>query len=264
MGKEGPFPAVGSSPCLKSNFPGHLDKLRHLSGPWSSPLDSSPPSDPDISVGPRAAPPRAPSVSLGGTRARSWRTCFPSGNALDSVLALGGTPGCSNLAARPCSTSRTSEPQLARAIGRPCPPHLPGPYSGSCLMGSPPASSQASSPERRCIMATWPRAHGPQPSRGINPHFPPLSMPSSTLSTSHACQPLCSPFSSLNSPGWGQAEGLSTRHSFSLQGRPHTLQGGLPSSVSTQTLPLRSPLPEALLCPALPTPGPSLSSPEHL
>ena len=157
MGKEGPFPAVGSSPCLKSNFLGHLDKLSHLSGPWSSSLDSPPHSDPNISVGPRAAAPRASSVSLGGARARSWRTCFPSGNALDRDT-LGGTPGCSNLAAHPCSSSRTSEPQLAGAIGRPCPPHLPGPCSGSCLMGSPPASSQVRSPERRCIMATWLRS----------------------------------------------------------------------------------------------------------
>lgn len=179
-----------------------------------------------------------------------------------------GTPwtACSpwegHLAAQTCprSTSRTSEPQLAGAMGRPCPPYLPGPCSGSCLMGSPPASSQVRSPERCCIMATWPRAHGPQPSCGINPRFLPLSMPSSALPMSHECQPRCSPFSSLNSPGWGQAQGLSTHHSFSLQGRPHTLQGGLPSSMSTQTPPLRSPLAEVLLCPAPPTPGPSLFS----
>lgn len=45
---------------------------------------------------------------------------------------------------------------------------------------------------------------------------------------------------------------------------PYSPQGGLPSSLSAQTPPLRSPLAEAPLCPALPTTGPSVSSSEHL
>ena len=70
--------------------------------------------------------------------------------------------------------------------------------------------------------------------------------------------------SALSSPGWRQARGLSTCCSFRLQVRPpHFLQGGLPSSVSAQTPPLRSPLAEAPLCPALPTTEPLVSSPEH-
>ena len=36
-------------------------------------------------------------MSLGSALAWSCRTCYPSGNALDSVLALKGMPGCSKL-----------------------------------------------------------------------------------------------------------------------------------------------------------------------
>lgn len=160
-------------------------------------------------------------MSLGSALAWSCRTCYPSGNALDSVLALKGMPGCSKL-----GSLFLLHQQEAATSAKGCrlalPASPPGPCSGSRLMGSPPASSQASGPERHCIMAPWPRAHRTRPVRGQTQAFP-LSVPSSALPMPYACQPCCSAFCSLNLPGWWQAWGLSIHRSFSLQVCPHTL-----------------------------------------
>ena len=103
----------------------------------------NPDSDPNISVGPTVAAPRAPSVSLGSTPARSWRTCFPSENTLDSVLTLRGTLGCSEL-----GNLSLLHQQEAASSAEGCRPALPT---------SPPG----------------PWAHGPQPVRGSNPRLSP-------------------------------------------------------------------------------------------
>ena len=89
-----------------------------------------------------------------------------------------------------------------------------------------------------------------------------LPLPSPPPTT---CQPQWPTFCSLTLPGWWQAQGLSTYHSLSLEGRPHNLHGaGSLSPGSTQMPPLRGPLAKAPLPPAPSTTRPSMSSPEHL